>query len=173
MTVILTGFMGTGKTTVGKQLAQRLGLPFIDTDQEIERVEGRTIAAIFAAAGENRFREIEREVLSQACGKDAVIATGGGAIVDEINCDRIRAAGPVICLTAEPDVIFQRTGRNRDRPLLSGDDPRERIRQLLTSRAAAYARADCTVDTTNLAVGAIVERIVAFLRQSEKVRGTQ
>jgi shikimate kinase len=170
MTVILTGFMGTGKTTVGKQLAQRLGLPFIDTDAEIERAEGRTISAIFAADGESRFRAIEKDVLRQALGEEAVIATGGGAIVDRANYERMRAAGPIICLVAEPEVIFQRTAANRDRPLLFGDSPRERIRELLAARAEAYARADHTVDTSRLAVGTIVEQILAFLRRKESAR---
>ncbi len=99
MSVILTGFMGTGKTTVGQRLAQRLGKASVDTDECIEQLEGRPIAAIFGSDGEAYFRALERRVVVEAVRKDAVVATGGGAIVDPITLARMRAAGAIEILT--------------------------------------------------------------------------
>jgi shikimate kinase len=111
-TAVLTGFMGTGKSSVGVRLAARLGIPFVDTDEMIERREGCTIAELFARKGEGYFRDAERRAVVEASAhEDAVIATGGGAIVDAENLERLRAAAPVICLTATPDVILERTGK--------------------------------------------------------------
>lgn len=163
MTIFLTGFMGTGKTTVGKDLARRLDLPFIDTDQEIERIEGRPITAIFADDGEEHFRGVEKRVIEELP-RCAVVATGGGATVDPANRRVMRAAGPIICLSATPEAIYERTARNRVRPLLFGDDPRARIRELLAQRASVYADADYTVDTTDVGVGDVVDAILGFLK---------
>ena len=103
--VTLTGFMGTGKTTVGRLLADRLHKPFVDTDARIEQVEGCSVAAIFATKGEPYFRTLERRVVAAAVAEDAVVATGGGAIVDAENYRRMHAAGPIVCLTADTEVI--------------------------------------------------------------------
>ncbi|MGH7789702.1 MAG: shikimate kinase, partial [Candidatus Binatia bacterium] len=103
-TVVLTGFMGTGKSSVGERLAARLGAPFVDTDLLIERRAGRPIAALFAAEGEAPFRALERQAIAEAVGVPrAVIATGGGAIVDAENLATLRAAAPIVCLTARPE----------------------------------------------------------------------
>ena len=169
MTVILTGFMGTGKTTIGQRLAQRLGKEFVDTDAHIEQQEGRSIASIFASNGEAYFRALERRVVGEAVQKDAVVATGGGAIVDPVTLERMRAAGPIICLTADVEVILQRAVANNDRPLLDTADRRERISQLLRERAAAYAQADMTVDTSHRSVEAILADILAFLQRGQNV----
>jgi shikimate kinase len=162
MTIILTGFMGTGKSTVGKVLADRLGVPFIDTDVEVERVAGRPIKEIFREDGESYFRQLERRAIATAVLQDAVVATGGGAIVDAENYERMHAAGPIVCLVAPPEVIVQRIAANQDRPLLHGDDPGRRVRQLLAERAAAYARADHAVDTSTRSVEAVVEEILSL-----------
>lgn len=171
MTVFLTGFMGTGKTTVGRRLAERLGLVFVDTDEEIERLEGHPISEIFANDGEAYFRKVEQSVID-AAPADAVVATGGGAMIDPRNCRRMRAAGPIICLTADPETIYERTAANRDRPLLAEGDARHRIRELLARRAAAYAQADYTIDTERLDVEAVVEAIVEYLKQRREVEET-
>jgi len=163
MSVILTGFMGTGKSTVGKQLAERLGVPFVDTDERIEQMEGRPIAAIFAADGEAYFREVERRVLAEALHGNAVVATGGGAITDPINRERMRAAGPIVCLTADVDVILERTERDARRPLLNAQERRTQVTQLLQERSRAYAQADFTVDTSRRTVDAILDDILSFL----------
>lgn len=167
MTVILTGFMGTGKTTIGQRLARRLGKEFVDTDERIEQQEGRSIASIFATNGEKYFRAVERRVVAQALHQDAVVATGGGAIVDLATLQRMRAAGPIICLTAEVEVLLERTAANTDRPLLNAADRRERISQLLSERAAAYAQADTTIDTSRRSVDSIVDDIVVFLERGQ------
>lgn len=167
MTVILTGFMATGKTTIGQRLAQRLGKEFVDTDERIEQQEGRSIASIFATNGERYFRELECRVVAQALQQDAVVATGGGAIVDSATLERMRAAGPIICLTADVEVVLERTAANKDRPLLDAADRRERIAQLQSERAAAYAQADMTVDTSRRSVESILDHILVFLERGQ------
>lgn len=163
MTIILTGFMGTGKSTIGRLLAARLGLPFIDTDEEVERAAGQTVAAIFENEGEVRFRALERCAVAAAVEQDAVVATGGGAIIDPESYERMHAAGPIICLTAPVETILERTAAHRDRPLLCADDVAARVRHLLAERAAAYARADLSIDTSVRPPETVVEEIVAFL----------
>lgn len=170
MSVILTGFMGTGKTTIGRQLAQRLGKGFVDTDQQIEQLEGRSVVDIFAAAGEGYFRELERRVVAEAVKMDAVVATGGGAIVDAANFEHMRAAGPIICLTASVEVILQRTARHQNRPLLDAKERRQRVEELLRERSAAYARADVAIDTSTRSVDNILDDIVAFLQRESNRR---
>lgn len=162
MNIILTGFMGTGKTTVGKRLAKRLGWQFVDVDRLIEERAGMPIAKIFAERGETVFRRLERRCISRAIhGPDQVIATGGGAFVDPVSRGRLRASGPVVCLTARPRVILARVGRRLDaRPLLSRSaNPIARIQSLLKQRAGAYAQADLTIDTSTLSIDDIVERL--------------
>ena len=162
MNVILTGFMGTGKTAVGKHLAKRFGWPFIDIDQLIEASARMPIPRIFSERGDTVFRRLERRCISRAVRqRQQVIATGGGAFVDRQSRARLRVSGPVICLTAKPQVILERVGRRiATRPLLAGDgNPLSRIRALLNQRAAAYAQADLTIDTSELSVEEVVERI--------------
>jgi len=165
-TVVLTGFMGTGKTRIGERLAQRLERPFVDTDSLIEQREGCSVAAIFAAAGEAHFRAAERRAVAEACAMaDAVIATGGGAIMDPDNRAALRAAAPIVCLTARPAVILARATRaGASRPLLQDDDPTARIAALLAERADAYAQADLTLDTSDRRIDDLVADIEAFLR---------
>lgn len=164
--VVLTGFMGTGKTSVGVRLAARLARPFVDTDDLVEKGEGRSVAAIFAAEGEAYFRAAERRAVARAVAvPGAVVATGGGAIADPENLQRLRAAAPIVCLTARPEVILARIGAQTGvRPLLEGADPVGRIAALLAARAAAYARADLAVDTSDSAVDDTVDQIESFLR---------
>ena len=165
-TVVLTGFMGTGKTSVGERLAARLGQPFVDTDALIERRAGRPIAAIFAAEGEAQFRSAERRAIAEAVAvPGAVIATGGGAIADPGNLATLRAAAPIICLTARPDVILARTQAGGPvRPLLQGDDPARLVAELLAQRSAAYAEAELILDTSDRTIDDLVADIEAFLR---------
>ena len=165
-TVVLTGFMGTGKTSIGERLAARLERPFVDTDALIERREGRSIAAIFAADGEPHFRAIERRAIGEALAvPGAVVATGGGAIVDPANLAALRAAAPLVCLTARPEVILARTTTARSiRPLLQDDDPLGRITALLAERAPAYAQADLTLDTSDRRLDDLVADLERFVR---------
>jgi shikimate kinase len=165
-TVILTGFMGTGKTSVGECLAARLGVPFVDTDRLVEAEAGRSVAAIFAEAGEAAFRAAERRAIDTALAvPKAVVAAGGGAIVDAANLALLRAAAPIVCLTARPAVIWRRVrAAGPTRPLLATDDPEARIAMLLAERAAAYAQADLTVDTSERSPEELADVLIDFVR---------
>ncbi|NLZ29091.1 MAG: shikimate kinase [Firmicutes bacterium] len=142
--IILTGFMGTGKSTVGKSLADLMGRTFVDTDAEVERIAQKTIAALFAGEGESYFRRLESEAiegLNRYPRGELVVATGGGAILLERNRRLLQARGPVILLSATPGEIYRRvygTGRGPERPLLDVDDPRGRIEELLSRREPLY-----------------------------------
>ena len=139
--IILTGFMGTGKTTVGKLLAMRLQRPFIDTDALIVERNGRAIADIFAQDGEAAFRAWERRVaLELAQQQGLVIATGGRLMLDEENAAALSASGQVFCLTAVPQTVLERVQDDTRRPLLNVPNPAERIAFLLEARREEYGR---------------------------------
>jgi shikimate kinase len=162
--VILTGFMATGKTEVGRRLARALGRPFVDTDGLVEAEAGRTVPEIFATGGESTFRKLERSAVARACDMpDAVVATGGGTLLDPENRRRLAAAGPIVCLAAAPETILRRIGNPAARPLLMNGNGRPgglgRIQALLAERAEVYAMATHTVDTTDLSVDEVVERV--------------
>jgi shikimate kinase len=173
--LILTGFMATGKSAVGHAVAARLGWRFIDSDAEIVARAGRPIATIFSADGEAKFRALERDVIAMIAGErrhcplchgdyPAVVSTGGGVLVDEANAAALKRCGVVICLTARPEVIAARVGRSPvKRPkLLEGGQPLlERVRELMSERAAAYARADVAIDTSGISIEDVVERVLA------------
>ncbi|NSW56695.1 MAG: 3-dehydroquinate synthase [Armatimonadetes bacterium] len=164
--LFLTGFMGTGKTTTGRRLASRLALPFVDTDEIVESLSGRSIPDIFARDGEDSFRALETEALRKAISRGpAVVSTGGGMMLREENVQAMREAGPIICLRASPETIIRRTGRRGDRPLLECDDPLQRVRDLLAARAEAYSKADAQVssdvDDRNLVLDGICQALAA------------
>lgn len=165
--VVMTGMMGTGKTAVGERLAARLEAPFVDTDTLVEKAEGRSVAEIFATSGEAAFRAAERRAIAAALAVPrAVVATGGGAVVNPDNLAALRAAAPLVCLTARPEVILERARAGRVvRPLLQGDDPAARLAALLAERAAAYAQADLTIDTSSRGIDDVVGDVLAFLRR--------
>ncbi|HYB92144.1 MAG TPA: shikimate kinase [Candidatus Binataceae bacterium] len=172
--LILTGFMATGKSAVGPLVARRLGWQFVDSDAEIVARAGKPISAIFSERGEAAFRALEREAIAgiaadrRRCAqchapRPAVISTGGGALVDESNCAALSRIGVIICLSASPEVIAARVGASAvSRPKLaeSAKPLRERIRELMTERAGAYARADALVDTSDLTVDQVVDRVI-------------
>lgn len=161
--VALIGFMGTGKTTVGKRLARRLGYQFVDSDAEIERRAGASIRTIFQEQGEQAFRDLESETIAAlAAQPDQVISTGGGAVLHAHNADLLHANCLVVWLTASPGVILKRVGNAETRPLLAdAADPLARIRQLLEARSHLYeAAAHLRVDTTDRKPEAIVEEIM-------------
>ncbi|HZY31517.1 MAG TPA: shikimate kinase [Candidatus Methylomirabilis sp.] len=164
MKIVLTGFMGTGKTAVGCRLAERLGLTFTDLDRVIEGAAGMKVAEIFASEGEPGFRRRERELIATLANRrDCVIATGGGAVLDAENVQHLKTGGIIICLRAEPGVILQRIGTDARRPLLQGPERLAKIRELLDHRAPAYAKADLCIDTSTSHVEEIVDRIVGYL----------
>ena len=141
--VVLTGFMGTGKTTVGRLLAAELGFELVDTDALIEERHG-PIAEIFASRGEAAFRAIEREIAAELAGRAGlVIATGGRMLLDPANTAALGAQGRVFCLVAAPEEVYARVsadGTPVERPLLAVPDPRRRIEELMAERAAGYGQ---------------------------------
>ena len=162
MNIILTGFMGTGKSHVGKRLAKRLGWRFTDVDRLIEQAAGKAIPNIFSEHGERVFRRLERRCIARVVhGHQQVIATGGGAFVDPASRARLRVTGPVVCLTATPAAILARLqGRLQSRPMLAKSRrPLATITQLLKARARVYAQADLTVDTSRRTIEQVVDEI--------------
>lgn len=164
--VVLVGLMGAGKTSVGRILAERLGLPFLDADAEIERAAGATIEEIFARDGEAVFRSGERRVIGRLlAGPPAVIATGGGAYMDATTRAAVRARAIAVWLRADLDTLAERTGRRGGRPLLKNGDPRETLARLIDERYPVYAEADLTVETGVEPAEAVAERIIAALER--------
>lgn len=160
--LVLIGFMGTGKSTVGRRVARRLGRPFIDVDQRIIEREGRSISDIFRERGEAYFRDVEAIVIAEAAAEHgAIIATGGGATLRAQNVERLQAGGLLVCLHADAASIAKRVGRRADRPLLAGEgDLRSRIDALLVQRAPAYACANVTIETAGRSMDAIVSDVL-------------
>ncbi|HHY06581.1 MAG TPA: shikimate kinase [Clostridia bacterium] len=168
--IILIGFMGTGKTAVGKRLAAILKKEFYDTDQEVENVTGMTIYQLFNKHGEVRFRSEENLALQRLLQKEnCVIATGGGIILNQNNIDFLSEKGVIICLTARPEIIYERVKKRNNRPLLKRKNLYETIIQLMVEREELYKCADFYVDTSDLDFGEIIEEIIAFLKEYEQV----
>ena len=163
--VVLTGFMGTGKTTIGRRLATRLGYEFVDTDAVIEAEHG-PIPQIFAEHGEGEFRRMERDVAERLAARTGlVISTGGRMMVDPVNAEQLSRTGAVFCLTATIDTILQRVttdGSHTTRPMLAGDDVRSRVADLLAERAPAYARFP-QVATDGRTPASIADELVAAI----------
>lgn len=144
----LVGFMGTGKSTVGRQVARQLDFQFLDSDREIERAQGKPVAKIFAEDGEARFRALEREFIEHGHPADGcVVACGGGLIVPPDMLDLLRNRGVVICLHAPIEAILQRTLRTTHRPLLRVENPEQRVRELFAQREKIYRRTGTMVLT--------------------------
>jgi len=161
--IVITGFMGTGKTTIGQEVARRMDRPFVDMDAEIESRAGKSIARIFSSDGEAVFRQAESTLCAELSGqRDLVIATGGGALVDPANRALMAASSTVICLNAAPDEILRRVDGNLERPLLDVADSRAEIERLLATRREAYADIPWQIDTTELPVEAVAEQVVAL-----------
>ncbi len=160
--IILTGFMGTGKTTVGWLVATELQHEFMDMDTLIEQREGRPISQIFAQQGEAYFRQLEAHLCHElAEQKGLVIATGGGALVREANLRVMEQSGLVICLDCEPAILWQRIGQSEDRPMLAAPDEDRftRLAALLAQRASAYGRIKHHLDVTYLSPEEAAKRI--------------
>jgi shikimate kinase len=172
--LILTGFMATGKSSVGPLVARRLGWQFVDSDALIVARAKKTVAQIFADDGEALFRKFEREVIAHLA-RDRrrcplchgphpeVISTGGGALVDESNCAALKRAGVIICLEARPEIVAARVERSKTRrPKLteSGKSTLDRVKELMAERTDAYARADARIDTSDLSIDQAAERVL-------------
>ncbi|MEN8774757.1 MAG: shikimate kinase [Akkermansiaceae bacterium] len=164
--IILIGFMGTGKSTIGRNLSQTFGYPLIDTDQLIVEQQGRPIAQIFEENGEQAFRDIETKLL-QSLHKHTghIIATGGGIIGRPENRLILRELGYVVWLIARPSEILERTSRNSNRPLLNNDDPEKTIRDLLEVRSPLYRdTAHLGIETDNLSFDEVTTGIIESAR---------
>lgn len=158
---ILIGFMGSGKTVVGKRLAKRLGYTFIDTDILIEENTGKSISDIFSHDGEQSFRDTETQILTELSGlSEHVISTGGGIITKKENRERLKNIGFIIWLRASPETIFKRVSTENHRPLLKVDNPLEQIKRLMSQREQSYAKSDLTIDTDGLEVDDVVNKII-------------
>jgi shikimate kinase len=164
--IVLTGFMGTGKTAVGRELARLLDMKLIDVDTEIENSKEMTINEIFKEFGEPAFREIETDMIKKVSrNKHVIISTGGGAVLKQENMDTLRETGIIVCLMASPETILRRTGSTNDRPLLLVENPLEKIRELMDFRKPYYEKADIVIATEDKTPLQIAEEIV------EKVKG--
>jgi shikimate kinase len=161
-TVWLVGMMGAGKSAVGRLLAARLGLPFLDTDAEVEREAGCTIADLFAREGEAVFRRRERAAIERCAGRAAVVALGGGAMAQPGAAERLAGSGTVVYLKAGPEALLARVGEADERPLLKGLDHAGRLAEigrLLARRAPCYEKAEVVVETEGRDPQAVAEAV--------------
>lgn len=159
--IVLIGFMGTGKTTVGRLLAQRTGRTFVDLDEEIERSLGLPVSTIFVQYGEVFFREQERQMIRQlSCRNNMVVATGGGAVLCEENVSNLRQCGLVITLQCQPDIIAKRiAGDSVVRPLVKQENRLQVITELLQERSSRYEAANFTIDTSWITANEVVNKL--------------
>jgi shikimate kinase len=163
--IVLVGMMGAGKSSVGRRLASRLGLPFTDADAEIEAAAGMSIPDIFQVHGEPAFRSGEARVIARLLdGGPQVLATGGGAFMNPNTRAAIGARGVSVWLRADFDVLMRRIKRRTDRPMLKTDDPPATLKRLMDERYPVYAQADVTVESREVPHNLIVEEILDALR---------
>ena len=167
--IVLTGFMGTGKTEVGRELSRILRWKLIDVDDEIVKAKKMSINEIFAQFGEPAFRDLETGMIREISKKkNVIISTGGGAVTRHENIDALRENGIVICLTATPEIILKRTSSNSERPLLKVEDPLQRIKELLEIRMPFYQKADIVIDTEAKTPFQIAKEILERSSELEK-----
>jgi len=160
MNIVLIGFMGTGKSSVGRLLSKKLNYDYVDIDSLIVLKEKKEISEIFSEKGEEYFRKIESAMVKDVSAKDRqVISTGGGVVEKEENIKFLKKSGTVICLTATPEIIYERVKQNNSRPLLQGDNPLEKIKNLMQKREVFYKKADFMIDTSSISVEKVVEEI--------------
>lgn len=156
--------MGTGKTSVGREIALSLGLKFIDLDGLIVKKEGRSISDVFAQDGEPYFRKVEKEALREVSqAENQVVSCGGGIVIDSENIIIMKQSGRFIALTARPEVIFERVKKETHRPLLNTADPLARIKELLDIRKPYYDQAEFLIDTSDMSILEVGQKILDFL----------
>jgi shikimate kinase len=164
--VVLVGLMGAGKTSIGRRLAEILGLPFVDADQEIEAAAGKSIPDIFAEHGEAHFRDGEKRVIARLLDSgNQILATGGGAFMNAETRERIRQRGISVWLKADLALLMQRVLKRGGRPLLDNPDPEAVMRKLMEERYPVYATADITVESTDAHHAAMVNEVLRALGQ--------
>jgi shikimate kinase len=168
--IVLIGFMGCGKSAVGRMLASRLRLQHLDTDLEIEKVTGKSVAQIFAKDGPIRFRSEENLLLKKLAGKqNLVISTGGGILLNPENVKLLQQDGILIHLYADKEVIYKRVKGKRNRPLLNRGNLKERIKELFETRKDAYNIAELSIDTGKYNLDEIVDQIVEYMKEREYI----
>jgi shikimate kinase len=171
-TIVMVGLMGAGKTSIGRRLAQRLGLPFVDADHEIESAAGCTIEEIFERYGEAAFRDGERKIIQRLLEQPPhVLATGGGAFIDPETRASIKAAGISVWLKAYLDVLTRRDSRRSNRPLLKRGEPREILAMLMEQRYPVYAEADICIDSLDAPAEMTVERVMEAIDHHRRAQG--
>lgn len=159
--IVLVGFMGSGKTSVGQELAARLGRELVDTDDLVEDAVGRPIAEIFQQVGEGAFREIEAQAVRDAASRRAVVvATGGGVVLRPDNMTLLKATGVVVLLATTPQAVYARVADETHRPLLQVADPVARIAEMMRDRADAYGQADRQVDTVGKSIVEVADGVL-------------
>lgn len=164
--IILIGFMGTGKSAVGRRLAERLHRPFVDMDALIESRAGRPISRIFQEEGESYFRDMERVVVKELSRhREQVIAAGGGVVLDQDNIRELNRSGLVVCLSASREELLRRLTASTNRPLLQEGDRSARVSDLLKKRQSLYDAIPCQVDTSGMTVDEVASRILAIFDQ--------
>ncbi len=165
-TLVLVGMMGAGKSSIGWRLARKLGIPFNDTDQEVERAAGCSVADIFETWGEKAFRDAERRIIKRLLNeKIQVISTGDGAFVDEESRMLIKENAISLWLRADPAILYERVIRRDTRPLLFEGDAKQILEEMVERRYPLYAKADLTVESNDDAHEATVERVIETLKQ--------
>ncbi|MDR1702942.1 MAG: shikimate kinase [Sporomusaceae bacterium] len=170
--IVLIGFMGTGKTSVGRLLAARLNRQFVDIDKKIEIENKMSVSEIFELHGEHHFRQLESEVIKKVARQtNVVIATGGGAVLRRENRLSLRKNGLIVSLSADLDTIAERTAPSLNRPLLEVGDKKKAIASLLAKRASLYEQADYLIDTSGYSPQYVTEKIIVFLREGGYLRG--
>ena len=164
-TIVLVGLMGAGKSAIGRRLAQRLALPFIDADHEIEQAAGCTIEEFFAAHGEAAFRDGERRVMARLLDQPVhVLATGGGAFIDDATRALVKERAISLWLRAELPLLLERVMRRSNRPLLKQGDPKQILEELMRKRYPIYAEADVTVDSRDLPLDLTTQDVIDALQ---------
>lgn len=170
--IVLVGLMGAGKSSIGKRLAKALNLPFVDSDEEIVKAAGCTIPTIFEIYGEPKFRDLERRVLQRLLteGSCSVIATGGGAFMNDETRALIKEKGVSLWLKADLDVLYERVSRKNNRPLLEKGDKREILAKLMADREPFYSQADAAVNSDMGAHENVLSRVLEALRPHFAIR---
>lgn len=162
--LVMIGLMGAGKTKIGSLLAQALGIPFVDADHEIETAAGMSIADIFETRGEPAFRDLERKVLNRLMSDELkVIATGGGAVMNDQTAELVWSKSISIWIKADVDILVERTSRNTKRPLLKNGNPRDILLNLMKLRYPVYEKADLTIETNIAEVEVTLEKLLVLL----------
>lgn len=165
----LVGFTGTGKSTVGRSVAQQLDYRFIDSDHEIERLHGRTIAQIFTEEGEAVFRALERKfIVEEHPANGCVVACGGGLVVPEGMLELLQARGVVVCLHANLETVTERTARSVHRPLVTGEDRETKVRELYAKREAIYRRAGTTILTDQRPIREVTAHVLRVFQREAR-----